>query len=47
MLTARRKRPLSTGVPQTDLMLFFNGFSSRARTSRAEHAETALSGKQD
>jgi hypothetical protein len=26
MLTARRKRPLSTGVPEADLMLFFDGF---------------------
>jgi hypothetical protein len=29
MLTACRKRPLFTGVPQAELMLFFDGFSSR------------------
>jgi hypothetical protein len=29
MLTACRKRSLSTGVPQADLMLFFDGFSSK------------------
>jgi hypothetical protein len=29
MLAACRKRPLFTGVPQAELMLFFDGFSSR------------------
>jgi hypothetical protein len=33
------ERPLSTGVPKTDLMLFFDGFSQRARTGDVKHAE--------
>jgi len=42
-LPACRKRPLSIGVPQADLMLFFNGFL-RERGQASEHAETAPSG---
>jgi hypothetical protein len=39
-LRASRKRPVSIGVSQADLMLFFNGFFSAARSDSAKHAKT-------